>query len=234
MLDFSGVPIVDAHAHPFMPTREKEDYSYAYSMCIHKGLEDFRYLTSYQMALQEYKRLFHFAEDSTEQEIIERRNSMALEDYSAFVKKLYRDAGIVSVISDFGFPITGDGLKDCELKIFDDALAGICQVYDLIRIETTCDRLLYCEGRSFEEMVQMFDSYVENHIKSHSTGSKNDQKDHSREHYVPVQSCISQETGNRCQYISHSYKSSKSCQQLCFYICAVGRQLKLFFKPFFH
>ena len=169
MLDFSGVPIVDAHAHPFMPTREKEDYSYAYSMCIHKGLEDFRYLTSYQMALQEYKRLFHFAEDSTEQEIIERRNSMALEDYSAFVKKLYRDAGIVSVISDFGFPITGDGLKDCELKIFDDALAGICQVYDLIRIETTCDRLLYCEGRSFEEMVQMFDSYVENHIKSHST-----------------------------------------------------------------
>src|SRR5699024_1717524 len=71
-------------------------------------------------------------------------------------------------------------------------------------------------------------------IKSHSTGSKNDQKDHSREHYVPIQSCSSQETGNRCQYISHSYKSSKSCQQLCFYICAVGRQLKLFFKPFFH
>ena len=36
MLDFSKVPVIDEHAHPFVPTREKEDYAHTYAMCIFK------------------------------------------------------------------------------------------------------------------------------------------------------------------------------------------------------
>ncbi len=167
MLDFSGVPIIDAHAHPFMPTREKADYSYAYSMCIHRGLEDFHYLTSYRMALQEYKRLYHLPPDMGEEEIAAYRNDRASADYHGFVRELYQDAGIVSVISDSGFPITGEGLTKKEMEVFAAAVEGVCSVYDLIRIETTCDRYLYRPGLSFEEMLAAFDAYIAAYIKEH-------------------------------------------------------------------
>ena len=167
MLDFSGIPIIDAHGHPFMPTREKEDYSYAYSMCVHGGLGDFRYLTSFQMALQEYKRLFGLPADAPGETVIAARKAKASADYPAFVKELYRDAGIVAVLADFGYPITGEGLTGDELLAFASATADVCEVYDLIRIETTCDRLLYRPGLSFGEMLDRFGSYVESYTKGH-------------------------------------------------------------------
>ncbi len=169
MLDFSEISIIDAHGHPFMPTREKKEYSYAYSMCVHGGLADFRYLTSYRMALQEYKRLFGLPADASEETVVACRNERASEDYGAFVKELYRDAGIAAVLSDFGYPITGEGLTGEELAAFASAVEGVCRVYDLIRIETTCDRILYRPGLSFEEMLDGFDSYVAEYMKEHKT-----------------------------------------------------------------
>ncbi len=167
MLDLSGIPIIDAHGHPFMPTREKKEYSYAYSMCVHGGLADFRYLTSYRMALQEYKRLFGLPADASEETVIACRNERASADYPAFVGELYRDAGIVSILSDFGYPITGEGLTGEELASFASATAGVCEVYDLIRIETTCDRILYRPGLSFGEILDKFESYIETYKKEH-------------------------------------------------------------------
>ena len=167
MLDLSGIPIIDAHGHPFMPTREKKEYSYAYSMCVHGGLADFRYLTSYRMALQEYKRLFGLPADTSEETVIACRNERASADYPAFVGELYRDAGIVSILSDFGYPITGEGRTGEELASFTSATAGVCEVYDLIRIETTCDRILYRPGLSFGEMLDKFESYIETYKKEH-------------------------------------------------------------------
>ncbi|MDI9242401.1 amidohydrolase family protein [Fusibacillus kribbianus] len=169
MLDFSHIPVVDAHAHPFVPTREKADYSYAYSMCVHKGFGDFRYLTSYRMALQEYKRLFQLPNDASEIQVVELRNRTAQEDYKSFVKLLYEDAGIEAMISDFGFPITGEGLTADEFKVFEDAAGPVCDIYDMIRIETTCDRYLYRYDMSFEDMINAFDSYVEEHVRTHKT-----------------------------------------------------------------
>lgn len=187
MLDFSNIPVIDAHAHPFMPTREKADYSYAYSMCVYKGIGDFNYLTSYRMALQEYKRLFQMSEDAGDEEIVAYRNKKAAADYQAFVKKLYCDAGIVSVISDFGFPITGEGLTRKELETFATAVDGVCKVYDLIRIETTCDRIIYRPGLSFDEMLEAFDSYVGRYIKDHgAVGIKTVVGYYSGIHWKPV------------------------------------------------
>ncbi|MCD2493221.1 amidohydrolase [Lacrimispora sp. NSJ-141] len=167
MLDFREITIVDSHAHPFIPTREKEDFTYAFSMCTHKGLKDFHYLTSYQMALQEYKRLFQLSH-ANEEEVVEIRNEKAKADYKGFVKALYQDAGIVSMISDSGFPITGEGLTPNEFKVFHETMEDVCQVYDLIRVETTCDRYLYRKNLSFEEMLKAFDQYVKDYIKDHS------------------------------------------------------------------
>ncbi len=169
MLDFTKVPVIDEHAHPFMPSREKEDYAHTYAMCIYKGLENYKYQTSYHMALHELKRLFKLPADTPAEEVVAMRRKLAGDNYKEFVRLLYQDAGIVTVLSDFGFPIVGEGLTEEEFKAFDEVTDGVCEVYDMIRIETTCDRYLYREGLSFDEMVEAFDRYVENHIKKRRT-----------------------------------------------------------------
>lgn len=169
MLDFTNVPVIDTHAHPFMPSREKEDYAHHYAMCIYKGLENYQYQTSYHMAIHELKRLFQLPEDTPQEEVIRIRQERAKSDYKKFVKFLYEDAGIVAMISDFGYPIVGVGLTKEELQTFYHATDGICQVYDMIRIETTCDRYLYYEGMKFQDMINAFDQYVENHINKRKT-----------------------------------------------------------------
>lgn len=45
------------------------------------------------------------------------------------------------------------------------AAEGVCEVYDMIRIETTCDRYLYRENLGFDEMMRAFDRHVEEHIR---------------------------------------------------------------------
>lgn len=169
MLDFTKVPVIDAHAHPFMKSREKANYARHFAMCIHPEPNDFIYLTSYHMALKELRRLFNLPKDTPDEDVIAMRQAKANENYNEYVKMLHEDANIKAMISDFGFPITGEGLTEEEFKAFDDATDGVCDVYDMIRIETTCDRYLYKEGLSFDDMVAAFDNYVENHIKKRKT-----------------------------------------------------------------
>lgn len=204
MLDFTKVPVIDTHAHPFMASREKEDYAHSFAMCIYKGLENYKYQTSYHMALCELKRLFQLPKDTPDEEVVQMRHRKAKADYREFVKFLYKDAGIEAVLSDFGFPITGEGLTEEEFQAFYDATDGVCKVYDMIRIETTCDRYLYHEKLSFDEMLEAFDQYVENHIKERKT--------------ICIKSVIGYYTGLKWEPVTHdeAEKNYNECYQGCF------------------
>lgn len=169
MLDFTNVPVIDTHAHPFTASREKEDYAHSYAMCIYKGLDNYKYQTSYHMALRELRRLFGLPGDTPAGEVVKMRHDKAKAGYNEFVKLLYEDAGIQAILCDFGYPIIGDGLSEEEFHAFYEAAEGACQVFDMIRIETTCDRYLYRENLGFDDMIRAFDRYVEEHIRKRKT-----------------------------------------------------------------
>ena len=199
MLDFTATPVIDAHAHPFMPTRERDTYAHTYAMSIYNGLEDHKYQTSYHMALQEVKRLLGLPASTPDDEVVERRHALARGDYNVWVKRLYEDARITTVLCDYGFPIVGEGLTKEEFDVFYGATDGVCDVLDLIRIETTCDRYLYREGMSFDEMVEDFDKYVEKHIKERRTiGIKSVVGYYTGLKWEPVTHDEAEENFNKC------------------------------------
>lgn len=189
MIDFTNTPVIDAHAHPFMPSREKKGYERGFAMCIYPDPVNFKYQTSYHMALNELKQLFQMPNDTPDEVVVQHRQRLAYEDYNSFVKMLYKDAGITTILSDFGFPIVGDGLTDDELNTFYNATNGVCSVFDMIRIETTCDRHLYHEGLSFDEMVASFDQYVDQYIKKRPT--------------ICIKSVVGYYTGLKWEPVSH-------------------------------
>ena len=80
MIDFTNAPVIDAHAHPFMPSREKKGYERGFAMCIYPDPVNFKYQTSYHMALNELKQLFQMPNDTRDEVVVQHRQRLAYED----------------------------------------------------------------------------------------------------------------------------------------------------------
>ena len=80
MFDFSDLPVVDCHAHPFMPSREKKVYGRRYILSSDRFMkvseEDVRNTLAYRMILIELARLLHLDPTSSDEEIIKTRNEL--------------------------------------------------------------------------------------------------------------------------------------------------------------
>lgn len=171
MFDFSNIPVIDTHAHPFNPGREVTPYARAYGANNDpRTIEDLKYLASYRMVLQELKRFFNMP-NASEEEILAKREEAARGDYKGFVKALYDESKITAMISDYGFPISAKKkLTLEELHEFNENTEGVLDVYDAIRVETFCDRL-FQKGMSLEDLLEALDNYIGEHIKKRKTVS---------------------------------------------------------------
>lgn len=171
MFDFSDLPVVDCHAHPFMPSREKKVYGRRYILSSDRFMkvpeEDVRNTLAYRMILIELARLLHLDPTSSDEEIIKTRNELAAKDYKAYVEMLFHDANIVSYLNETGFPIQGARLRADESAAFESATENI-DVREIIRCEMTCNHIVADADHrlSFPEFMDLYRSNIASRIKN--------------------------------------------------------------------
>lgn len=167
--DFSDLPVVDAHAHPFMPSREKQMYGRRYILASDRyhtvEKEVVSSTLSYQMILIELARLLGISKEDDEK-IITARNDLASKDYKGYVEMLFQDAGIQYFLNETGFPVQGERLKKEEVSAFEQATANV-NVREIIRLEMTCNHLIEDIGEKvgFDEFLDLFHKYMEEKLK---------------------------------------------------------------------
>lgn len=170
-LDFSSYPVIDAHAHPFMPSREKKVYGRRYILASERYRqvtdEEITSTLAYRMILIELARLLNLPKDTPDAEIISARNALMRQDYKAYVEKLFSDANITGYLSESGFPIQGKRLAPEEQKAFDDATAAL-QVREILRLEMICNHLVADTDAmlGFDEFLSLFRGHVADRIKN--------------------------------------------------------------------
>ncbi len=170
--DFSSFSVVDCHAHPFMPTREKKMYGrrYILSSDRYKAVpqQDVENTLAYRMILMELARFLNLPEDVSDEVILSERCKLVERlGYQGYVEKLFQDAGIISYLNETGFPIQGARLRPEESKMFEDATANI-DVREIIRLEMTCNHLVADAEKmvSFNEFMQMFRENIRSRVKA--------------------------------------------------------------------
>lgn len=166
-LDFSHYPIVDAHAHPFMPSREKKPYGRVYALASTSIPEiDITSTLAYRMIMLEWARLFNLPKNTPDEEIVQMRTELGEKDYKAFVEMLFNDAGITTFLCETGFPVQGKRLQPEEEETFQRAVSSL-KVKEIIRLESTCNHLV--EDASsvlrFDEFLQLFYDNIETRVK---------------------------------------------------------------------
>lgn len=170
-LDFSDLPVVDAHSHPFMPSREKKMYGRRYILSsdrYQKVEEDVvRSTLAYRMILREMAGFLGLSKDSPDDVIISARNTLAQKDYKKFVEALFAHAKIETFLNETGFPVQGARLKPDEVLTFERATENI-DVREIIRLEMTCNHLVDdCEERlTFKEFLEEFHSQMKYRIEN--------------------------------------------------------------------
>ena len=170
-LDFSEFPVVDAHAHPFMPSREKKVYGrrYILSSDRYRKVEDevVSSTLSYRMMLMELAGFLGLPEDTPDGEIIAARNELAGQSYRDYVEKLFRNAGIETFLSETGFPVQGQRLRPEEVQAFETATENI-DVMEVIRLEMTCNHLVEDaeDKMGFHEFLELFHRHMKERIEN--------------------------------------------------------------------
>ena len=175
MIDTSGLPVVDVHCHPFV--RQGQVNSDQFTNTISFGGGSTAYMTAGGVSvddalvgeLQRMKRdvvyfrhmlaqLAAFFDCSPElEEVIAERNKAVAADYAGYVKRLFDDCGLTTLVTDFGYPQPMVPVA----QFVEDMPAQVVPIY---RIEPLIVELLGSDC-GWEEFRRRFDDGIANALE---------------------------------------------------------------------
>ena len=123
MLDLTQLPVVDVHCHPFLnrgpvdaeqftdltafgggSRQYLEEGGVAVTDAVHAELQRVKRDTLYfRRMLRDLAAFFGCAPDLDT--VLAHRNRAVEEDYTSYVRRLYAEAGLTTLVADFGFPL---------------------------------------------------------------------------------------------------------------------------------
>lgn len=175
MLEIAELPVVDAHCHPFLNPGELSVEAFVDLVALGGGSQRFTeeggvaFTSAVRAELQRVKRdtvyfrrlvrdlaAFFGVEPELEQ-VLERRNAAVRAGYRGYVGRLFRDAGIVTLIADMGFPQPPVDLATFRREV----PAGVVPIF---RIEPLIAGLL-AEDLSWPEFRRRFDESIANALQ---------------------------------------------------------------------
>ena len=133
MVDCSGHPVVDAHCHPFLP--EKEDKPFEAYLNLSELPLSHEELTSTMLYRQVMKELGRFLGAEGEKRILSERAKRMKADPPAYIKALFDDAGIKTLIADSGYPFKEFTGYKIDFGAFSEMIGRNAR--EVFRIETT-------------------------------------------------------------------------------------------------
>ena len=164
MIDFSHIQIIDNHCHPYLKTRELDNFRSYWSTSLIEGASTSNSRTlTYHMMLNSLKNLIGLDESATEEMVIAKRNELYQKDPRGYTSKLMDDAGIEMIMADFGFPSVGFSGYSISPDEFSKSMP--INVKPIIRIDNIMLDLIK-KNLSFQELIDLFDKILERDIST--------------------------------------------------------------------
>ena len=138
MEHISGLAVVDAHCHPFLPEKESRPFeAYLTLSDIPQRREDLTSTMLYKLVMMELGR---FLEVKGEASILDKRQRRIRDDPSSYINGLFDDAGIETLLVDSGYPFKEYTGYEIDLEFFKEMVGR--QVHEIFRLEATLFGLL--------------------------------------------------------------------------------------------
>jgi predicted TIM-barrel fold metal-dependent hydrolase len=152
-LDFSELPVVDDHCHLFNTQYSPHDLAHLLSMSLNDMPdEQVKQTLIYRRMLREL-RVFLGQAGASDQEVLAVREARMLANYGLWVKDLFADAGIRSLLVDLGY-------KPAEVNLADFEGLVPARVYYMFRMESVLDDLWKELAGGRIDFRQVEDSYL--------------------------------------------------------------------------
>jgi predicted TIM-barrel fold metal-dependent hydrolase len=133
MLDLTGHRVVDSHCHAFLPEREPARFGQCLTLSEHPIPErDVASTFLHRRVVRELSRVLGIKGPSGE--VIDERNRRYRGDPAGYIRMLFDDAGIDTLLVDTGYP------SDLDLEDFSRIVP--CNIREIFRIETLSLELL--------------------------------------------------------------------------------------------
>jgi predicted TIM-barrel fold metal-dependent hydrolase len=162
MLNILEYPVIDSHCHAFLPENETDSFEQYYSLAFHKlPKEDVENTLFFRQAINELSRIMNIK--GNYKEIIAERNKKYKTEPKDYIKRLFEDAKIETLLVDTGYPSSLYGGSDINIKDFERIIpARIETIFRIDNVLLECVRNLV----NFNKCLEVFDEKVENAIKS--------------------------------------------------------------------
>jgi hypothetical protein len=154
-LSFSSVPVVDAHCHPFLPEKETRAFeAYLTLSDIPQRREDLTSTMLYRMVMRELSRVLRVC---GEKKIIVERQKRIKSDPSGYIRMLFDEAGLETLLVDSGYPFKEFVGYEIDLDDFSEMVGR--EVREIFRLEVAIHELL--KGLiSYDQAVEDFRTQI--------------------------------------------------------------------------
>ena len=168
MLDLSEHSVVDSHCHPFLPERETDSFEQYLTIAFHPiPKEDMENTFLYRQTVRELSRVLGVK--GTHRQIVEERQRQYRRDPVEYIKLLFEDAKIDTLLVDTGFPFEDYAGYSISLEDFSKVIP--CELEEVLRIDNIVFRLVK-EDLSFDEIIDHFHQQTHDAIKKGAVGLK--------------------------------------------------------------
>ncbi len=168
MLDILEQPVVDSHCHAFLPEKETESFEQYLTLADHPiPKTDVVNTFLYRRLVHELSRILNMG--GTHQEIIEERQRRYKQDPVGYIKLLFDDANIETLLVDTGYPAEVFSGYSIDLKDFSKIVPS--EVREIFRIDLIIYDLIK-RRLSFEDAVEQLHEQMKHAVKNGAVGLK--------------------------------------------------------------
>ncbi|MGQ9679736.1 MAG: amidohydrolase family protein [Candidatus Bathyarchaeia archaeon] len=166
MIDLSDYRVVDDHCHPFSPMKESKPFiSYLKLSDLAVPEQDVVNTLLYRHMVGELSRLLGVSRDR----VIDERERRYRQDPVEYLKLLFEDAGVDTILVDTGFPSIDNVGYSIDLEEFREIIP--CKVREIVRIEGILYDLMR-ERRPFNSAVESFRLQIHDAVSKGAVGLK--------------------------------------------------------------
>lgn len=168
MIDLSEHPVVDGHCHAFLPEKETESFEQYLTLADHPVPRiDMINTFIYRQVVRELSRILDVK--GTHEEIVEERHKRYKQDRVGYIKLLFEDANIETLLVDTGYPAEEFSGYSIDLKDFSKLVPS--EVREIFRIDLVVYDVLKSQ-LPFDVAVERFREQTRNAVKNGAVGLK--------------------------------------------------------------
>lgn len=168
MLEISDSPVVDSHCHPFLPEKEEGPFERHLNLAANQiQREDLVNTFLYRQVIRELARVLEC--EGSHEEVVEVRQKRYRREPVEYIRSLFEDAGIETVLIDTGYPYR----EFAGYSITPEEFSAIvpCRVREICRIDNIIHGLIK-DQLPFEMAVDRFHGHVGNAVKKGAVSLK--------------------------------------------------------------